>query len=347
MAQTRLDAGRPSHPVLNQAPGVRVPVAACDGGLTAAPAVILWSMGDEDGLPTGWRRRRDAIEVLAAARLVGRQARRLALDTGRPLVCGRGGKSRKWAGRVARAWLSAEPQCLRYGDGVRQYGWARAGAAPSVAGGVVLLHGGFWSDAFGPETMEPLAAALSRAGLATVNLEYASSADGAWPAQRDDVALAWPHVLQWFATLGVAPDQIILAGHSVGAHLALQACLAGACKPKAVFALAPLLDPASPALSAGARDAIGRLFGPGEADLDTITPDLAAAPMAPVWIATGDADADVPPPAGADIKRWRGAGARIELSRFGGADHMDLIKPDSAAGADIIRRALAVVGAGA
>jgi acetyl esterase/lipase len=344
MAQTRLDAARSSQPVLNQARGARLPVETRGAGAGAAPAVILWSLTDEDGWPAGWRHRQEPVEVLAASRLVGRDVRRRALDTGRPLVCGRGGKSRKWAERVAQAWLASRPQCLRYGDGVRQYGWARPAAQPSAAGGVVLLHGGFWSEAFGPETMEPLAAALSRAGLATVNLEYASSADGAWPAQRDDLALAWPHILHWFSTLGVAPGRIILAGHSVGAHLALQACLTGACRPKTVFALAPLLDPASPDLSAGARAAVRRLLGPGEADAAGITPDLAAAPMAPVWIATGDEDADVQPPAGADIERWRSAGARIERSSFAHMDHMDLIKPDTAAGAEIIQRALAAAG---
>lgn len=343
MVQARLDA-RSSQPVLNQTIGVRLNVEARDAGAGAAPGAVIWSMTDEAGWPEGWRRRQEPVEVLAASSLVGRDVRRRALDTGRPLVCGRGGKSRKWAERVAQAWLVSQPQCLRYGDGVRQYGWARPGAAPGAAGGVVLLHGGFWSEAFGPETMEPLAAALSGAGLATVNLEYASSADGAWPAQRDDVALAWPRILDWFSALGVAPGRIILAGHSVGAHLALQVCLTAACKPEAVFALAPLLDPASPDLSPGARAAVRRLLGPGEADAAVITPDLAAAPMAPVWIATGDEDADVPPPASADIERWRSAGARIERSSFAHMDHMDLIKPDTDAGAEIIRRALAIVG---
>jgi len=99
---------------------------------------------------------------------------------------------------------------------------------------VVVIHGGFWRDAFDRTHTGPQCEGLVAAGYAVAAIEYrrTSSTDpesvdaGGWPGTFDDVAAALDALpgLVDDATHGrVDTSRIVLVGHSAGGHLALWA----------------------------------------------------------------------------------------------------------------------------
>lgn len=98
-----------------------------------------------------------------------------------------------------------------------------AGEAPAAGWPVVvLLHGGFWREAYRSGLMAPLAVDLADRGIAAYNVEYRRvGGAGGWPATLTDVAAA---VDQLAALAGSRPldlDHVAVVGHSAGGHLAL------------------------------------------------------------------------------------------------------------------------------
>ncbi|WP_214407225.1 alpha/beta hydrolase, partial [Pseudonocardia lacus] len=117
------------------------------------------------------------------------------------------------------------PVRLDYGGHPSQFGELTlpAGDGP-VRGVVVIVHGGFWRQAYGLELGRPLAEDLVGAGLAVWNIEYRRvGGDGGWTATFDDVAaavdlLAGP--AQDAAGGRLTLDRVVAVGHSAGGHLA-------------------------------------------------------------------------------------------------------------------------------
>ena len=93
-----------------------------------------------------------------------------------------------------------------------------------MRGVAVVVHGGFWRQAYGLELGRPLAADLAAAGWAAWNIEYRRvGGGGGWPATFDDVAagldaLAGPG--QHAAGGRLALDRVVAVGHSAGGQLA-------------------------------------------------------------------------------------------------------------------------------
>ncbi len=107
-----------------------------------------------------------------------------------------------------------------YGDDPSQYGdlYLPAGVPTAT---VVVIHGGFWSDGFGAEAMQPLCRALQAAGYAVWNLEYRRlGGGGGWPTTFLDVAAGIDH-LNNFDSVDAA--DVRLVGHSAGGQLAVWA----------------------------------------------------------------------------------------------------------------------------
>ena len=99
-----------------------------------------------------------------------------------------------------------------YGDDPSQYG-VLYGEGPVA----VLLHGGFWKDAYGLELMDALCEDLARRGWAAWNVEYRRLGNGGGvPETLDDVAAAIDHL----AELDVDRSRVVTIGHSAGGHLA-------------------------------------------------------------------------------------------------------------------------------
>jgi len=121
------------------------------------------------------------------------------------------------AGATRRTAPPDDGRVVRYGAHPDQYAVLRTPAG-TARGLVVLLHGGFWSAAYGQELMEPLTADLVGRGHATWNVEYRRiGSGGGFPATFIDVATAIDRV----GGLGLDPAlPVTVLGHSAGGHLA-------------------------------------------------------------------------------------------------------------------------------
>ncbi len=117
----------------------------------------------------------------------------------------------------------------RYGSHPSQYAELRLPAGSGKVPVVVVLHGGFWRDAYDAELARPLAADLVERGFAALVVEYRrvgpspTDGGGGWPGTALDVAAA----VDGLAGAGqdLAEDRLDLArvvaiGHSAGGHLA-------------------------------------------------------------------------------------------------------------------------------
>ena len=88
---------------------------------------------------------------------------------------------------------------------------------------VIVIHGGFWRAAYDLLYAGHVAAALTRHGAATWNIEYRriGNPGGAYRGTLEDVANAALH-LKKIATLHQLDlDRVVAIGHSAGGHLAL------------------------------------------------------------------------------------------------------------------------------
>ena len=204
---------------------------------------------------------------------------------------------------------------------------------------VVLLHGGFWKQAYDRRHTRPLAAALAAEGHVVVTPEYRRvGGAGGWPTTGEDVEEAMRAAPALLRGLGVATDGVTLVGHSAGGHLALW--LANQHLPvDLVVGLAPVAD-----LRAAARDRLGSgatqaLLGGEPNDVpdryQAVDPmvRLADRPACAVRLVHGTEDEDVP------VSMSRGladAHAYVDLRALDGVGHMDLVDPGSAAWPEVL-----------
>ena len=131
-------------------------------------------------------------------------------------------------------------ELLRYGPEPEQVADVRFARPPAAGRPVlVLVHGGFWRPEYDRAHLGPMAESLAAAGWTTVTPEYRRV-----PGQPDlavgDVAAAVRAVTGEPRLAG----PVLLAGHSAGGHLVLQAAaaLGPPHGPVGVLALAPVAD---------------------------------------------------------------------------------------------------------
>ena len=202
---------------------------------------------------------------------------------------------------------------------------------------VFLVHGGFWRQPYDRRPVRPLAEGLTSQGTAVVSAEYrrvGPGCEGGWPATFDDL-------LAGFAALprldDIAPgrmtlDEVTVAGHSAGGHLAMLLGLtsdrAAVPRIRRVVALAPSADLVD-AFDRGLGDgAAGHFMGGSPQELPESYAAANPAAMLPgdveVRVLHGDQDADVP----VEMSRALTGVAYTELP---GVEHFGLIDPLSAA----------------
>lgn len=115
---------------------------------------------------------------------------------------------------------------IPYGNDALQFGDLRLpkGGGPHPV--AVVIHGGCWLSAFADlQLMAPLSDALTRAGIATWNIEFRSvdSPGGGWPGTLLDVARAVDLVRELAILYSLDLERVVIVGHSAGGHLALWA----------------------------------------------------------------------------------------------------------------------------
>ncbi|MEM7285599.1 MAG: alpha/beta hydrolase [Actinomycetota bacterium] len=224
---------------------------------------------------------------------------------------------------------------------------------------VVLVHGGFWSDRFGRQLMDPLALDLASSGYAVWNIEYrrVGMDGGGWPTTFDDVAVAVDHLAVLAESTALDLERVAFVGHSAGGHLALWAAGREAIPsgetwsdPVVVPALAvgqaPVVDLATASIERAGGGAVDALLGGAPADVPeryaAATPDPGVSGEILIVLAAEDSIV---------LPRWTGGAPEFEAAQVvvPDADHFSVIDPSHPSWAvvtDAIGRVLGPPAAG-
>jgi pimeloyl-ACP methyl ester carboxylesterase len=273
---------------------------------------------------------------------------------------------------------------IPYADTQASTRFVRLHAAPAETaephGTVVILHGGYWKnaygldDAYGNAGVGTLAPWFLARGYSAVEVEYRrrDHEGGGWPGTNADVLAAVRHLVSVHAgaaddaARALRLDKLIVIGHSAGGCLALwlahKLCNGAVpgCSVAAVLAAAPVADLvcAHEMRVSDEGDAVERYMRCVPSDAAGLAAYREASPAAllPLRCATlivyGDADKDVPP---ALVQGYAEAAVKAspEFARVvacPGADHFDVVRSDSSAWAQVAAALAALahdVGAGA
>lgn len=256
------------------------------------------------------------------------------------LVHGRGLAGYFWALRLHAAWRTWPGPTERYGDDPAQVGDLRIPTGDAPFPTCVLLHGGFWRDAWARDTMAGLGASLAAQGWLTWSVGYRrlGPTGGGWPETWEDVATALDRLPAIAPPNTVDPDRIVLLGHSVGATLAIWAATRdeAAVRPAAVVSVAGLLDlrhAAETGLGDGAT--VATLGEPDERPqrYDAASPVELVPTGVPTVLVHGADDEIVPPTTTTTYEALAAAaGDDVSTHVVEDADHFEPILPDHPAG---------------
>jgi acetyl esterase/lipase len=204
------------------------------------------------------------------------------------------------------------------------------GAGPSPV--AVVVHGGFWREAYDRRLMDDLCRDLAGRGWAAWNVEYRRlGGGGGWPATFDDVASA----IDALAGLeGLDRSRVVSIGHSAGGPLALWAAARTDARVRVTHAVSQagvvdLAEAARLGLSNGVAD---ELVG-GRRERFAEASPLELLPLGlPQLLVHGEEDAVVP----VSIARGyaaaaRAAGDAVDLVTLTGVRHFEHLDPASSA----------------
>jgi acetyl esterase/lipase len=226
-----------------------------------------------------------------------------------------------------------------YGPHPRQVGdWWLPDRADERLPTVVLVHGGFWREAYDLSLEDDVAADLAGRGFLVWNVDYRPSSEP-WPSTLTDVADAHDH-LRTHARVDLRRTAVV--GHSAGGHLALwlgsrHRLPAGAPgagpvvpPPALVVAQAPVADLREAARRRLGSDAVAALLGGAPSQVPERLRAADPLGLLPTGVPTvcvhGEAD-DVVPVALSEAYVAR-AGALARLVRLPGG-HMEHVDPAS------------------
>ena len=235
--------------------------------------------------------------------------------------------------------LELEPpkadQRIRYGSDPLHFADLRFPAGKKPWPVVMNIHGGYWRAAYDLGHAGHLCAGLTKAGLATYNVEYrrVGNPGGGWPGTFEDIRNAYAYLRQHAQELNVDPKSIVVMGHSAGGQLAL--CLAGH-EPTVtrVVSLAGVLDlQRAYDLHLSNNAVVEFLHGTPEQVPEHYRE---ASPMnlkipARQAIIVGSADDVVPPDFSGQYVEKKKKSEHVELIEIPKADHFDLIDPRTSA----------------
>ncbi len=232
--------------------------------------------------------------------------------------------------------LAAPPADFRvpYGPGEFHFGDLRIppGAGPHPV--IIIIHGGFWRAQFDLLYAGHMAAALTRAGAATWNIEYRriGQPGGGYPGTLADVADAAAHLRKMAANHHLDLARAVAIGHSAGGHLALWLAASKKGIPlKAAVSLAGVADLGRAYELKLSNTVVGDFMGGSPEQFADRYKDASPIERLPAGVPTrlvhGDKDDIVPVEIAERYeKAAKAAGDDCRLIRLS-ADHFDLVDP--------------------
>jgi acetyl esterase/lipase len=218
---------------------------------------------------------------------------------------------------------------------------------------VAAIHGGYWRDAYGLSHLSHLCAALAEVGVSTASLEYRRLGEpgGGWPGTLEDIRDGLEAVCALGPAVKTAAAPLLVLGHSAGGQLALWAASSPAARtapqrptprPRGVIALAPLSDLAEAFRLGLSQNAVREFLGGSPEALPERYQDASPLERLPLGVSAvllhGTADAEVPyAMSPAYVARARALGDDVRLLTLEGADHFDIIDPDSRFFPEVLR----------
>lgn len=241
---------------------------------------------------------------------------------------------------MAQSILDLEPpkadRRVHYGSGEFHYADVRMPQGKGPFAVVMNIHGGFWRAAYDLVHAGHLCVGLTKAGLATFNVEYrrVGNPGGTWPGTFEDIRNAYGYLQQNAAGLGFDPKRILVMGHSAGGQLAL--CLA-AHEPgiRRVVSLAGVVDLQRAFELHLSNDAVVEFLQGTPQQVPEhyreASPIMLKVAASQVLIA-GDKDDVVPPEMSRGyVSKKKREGEQVKLVEIPKCDHFDLIDPSSEA----------------
>jgi acetyl esterase/lipase len=228
---------------------------------------------------------------------------------------------------------------LTYGPDLNQFADLRRPAGKGPHPVVLNLHGGFWRARYDLLHAGHLCAALTRRGIATVNLEYrrVGNPGGGWPGTFDDARAGLEFLARIAAEQALDLGRVVVSGHSAGGHLALW--LAARPSPLArplrgVVALAPLSNLWRTWELHLSNDAVVGLLGGTPQEVAEHYAEASPSELSiavPQRLVHGAEDDVVPLAMSRDYVAKKKAREDVGLIEPPHCDHFDLIDPRSAA----------------
>lgn len=215
---------------------------------------------------------------------------------------------------------------------------------------VINIHGGFWRAKYNLDHAGHLCAALTTKGAATANLEYrrVGNEGGAWPGTFEDIRSAYKFLLQNADKHHFDAQKIVVMGHSAGGQLAL--CLA-AHEPMVtrVVSLAGVVDLRRAYELHLSNDAVVEFLRGTPTEVSDhyreANPMQLSIPHAHQWLIHGSADDIIPPEFSRDyVATKKKQKEDVHLIEIQGADHFDLIDPQSKAWSQVDQTVIRLMG---
>jgi len=223
---------------------------------------------------------------------------------------------------------------IAYGSDPNQFIDVRIPSGKGPYPVVLFIHGGYWRAKYDLAYAGHLCAALTKAGIATWNIEYrrVGNPGGGWPGTFEDVRAAYQFLRSHPSEADL--KKVCVAGHSAGGHLAV--CLAAFEKTVTrVFSLAGVLD-----LRRGwelhlSNDAVVEFLGGSPREVPEhyreASPAERPIPQAIQKLVHGTTDDSVPYQISkryADAKKK--SGENVELITLPDVGHFEIVDPASA-----------------
>jgi 3-dehydroquinate dehydratase II len=212
-------------------------------------------------------------------------------------------------------------ESIRYGPHPDQVLDIRS--VPDEHGAAILIHGGFWLDAWGRDIVEGWAVDLADHGISTASIEYRRlGSGGGGLATVADVVEATA-----MAVTGLGAPPLTLVGHSAGAHLAVAAAARSTVSFRGLIGLAGVYDFEAPGASDLGGGAVAAFLASGGSSAQT-----AGLPSVPVVLFHGSDDEVVPASQSASFARTlTAAGGDVVHHQPEDVGHFDFLDPRSAA----------------